>query len=94
MRTSSSRPVADGAGADERETVTALMHLPPELVWTRHRGEEDPPLGWWAEGLGRRRPTTTLVGTGELCARALLRTLLVLDVQAPREGHDRRSDDV
>lgn len=88
------RPVADGTDTDDRETVTALMHLPPELAWTRHRGEEDPPLGWWAEGLGRRRPTTTLVGTGELGARALLRTLLVLDVQAPGEGHDRRSDDV
>ncbi|MEP7737344.1 alginate lyase family protein [Nocardioides sp. 31GB23] len=86
-RLSWTRPAVDGA---QPRTVTALMHLPPELVWTRHRGEEDPPLGWWAEGLGRRRPTTTLVGRGELRSRGLLRTLVVLDVEVPGEASCRR----
>nr|WP_219633606.1 heparinase II/III-family protein [Nocardioides marinisabuli] len=66
-------------GLDEQ--VVALLHLPPELEWTWHRGEEDPPLGWWSEGLGRRRPSTTLVGRGELHHRVQLRTLLLLDVE-------------
>ena len=62
------------------EVAIALLHLPAELEWTWHRGEEDPPLGWWSEGLGRRRPSTTLVGRGELHRRMDLRTLLLLDV--------------
>ncbi len=59
--------------------VVALLHLPVGLEWTWHRGEEEPPLGWWSEGLGRRRPSTTLVGRGELRHHCELRTLLLLD---------------
>ncbi|MEU4669118.1 alginate lyase family protein [Amycolatopsis sp. NPDC023774] len=43
---------------------TATMELPPELTWTAHRGEENPPLGWYSAGFGRREPANTLVGTG------------------------------
>ncbi|MYW94025.1 heparinase [Amycolatopsis rubida] len=43
---------------------TATMELPPQLAWTAHRGEANPPLGWYSPGFGRREPATTLVGSG------------------------------
>jgi hypothetical protein len=43
---------------------TASLELPAELTWTAHRGEENPPLGWYSTEFGRREPATTLVGTG------------------------------
>jgi len=43
---------------------TAVMELPSELSWTAHRGEIDPPLGWYSAGFGRKEPSTTLVGSG------------------------------
>jgi hypothetical protein len=43
---------------------TAVMELPPELSWAAHRGELDPPLGWYSAGFGRKEPSTTLVGSG------------------------------
>ncbi|MFH8220634.1 alginate lyase family protein [Streptomyces sp. NPDC018057] len=47
-------------GEDRR----AVLDLPAELDWRAHRGESDPPLGWYSPGFGRREPATTLVGTG------------------------------
>jgi hypothetical protein len=41
-----------------------VLALPPGLTWTAHRGEEDPPLGWYSPDFGRREPATTLVGSG------------------------------
>ncbi|MFC7491305.1 MULTISPECIES: alginate lyase family protein [unclassified Knoellia] len=41
------------------------MTLPVELGWSAHRGETDPPLGWYSPRFGVRVPTTVLVGTGE-----------------------------
>ncbi|MFJ8934410.1 alginate lyase family protein [Streptomyces sp. NPDC102365] len=46
------------------ENRTAVLDLPGELNWRAHRGESDPPLGWYSAGFGRREPATTLVGTG------------------------------
>ncbi|MET8994973.1 alginate lyase family protein [Amycolatopsis sp. NPDC004169] len=43
---------------------TAVMELPPGLSWTVHRGETEPPLGWYSAGFGRKEPATTLVGSG------------------------------
>lgn len=43
---------------------TAALELPGELVWTAHRGDVDPPLGWYSAGYGRREPAVTLVGHG------------------------------
>ncbi|HWD06490.1 MAG TPA: alginate lyase family protein [Amycolatopsis sp.] len=43
---------------------TATLQLPGELTWTAHRGEQDPPLGWYSPGFGRREPATTLIGAG------------------------------
>jgi hypothetical protein len=43
---------------------TASLDLPDTLAWTTHRGEEDPPLGWYSAEFGHRQPATTLVGSG------------------------------
>ncbi|WP_370664767.1 alginate lyase family protein [Streptomyces sp. IBSBF 2507] len=43
---------------------SAVLDLPGELSWRAHRGETDPPLGWYSPGFGRKVPATTLVGTG------------------------------
>ncbi|WP_439386056.1 alginate lyase family protein [Amycolatopsis lexingtonensis] len=50
-----------GAGGGVR---TAVLELPPELSWSVHRGEVEPPLGWYSAGFGRKEPSTTLVGSG------------------------------
>ncbi|MGW7518672.1 alginate lyase family protein [Streptomyces sp. NPDC054796] len=42
----------------------AVLDLPGQLSWRAHRGETDPPLGWYSPGFGRKEPSTTLVGTG------------------------------
>jgi hypothetical protein len=41
-----------------------VLDLPAQLSWRAHRGETDPPLGWYSVGFGRKEPSTTLVGTG------------------------------
>jgi hypothetical protein len=46
------------------EGRSAVLDLPGQLTWRAHRGETDPPLGWYSAGFGRKEPTTTLVGTG------------------------------
>ncbi|MFF0428774.1 alginate lyase family protein [Streptomyces sp. NPDC004520] len=46
------------------EDRSAVLDLPGELTWRAHRGETEPPLGWYSPGFGRKEPATTLVGTG------------------------------
>lgn len=46
------------------EARSAELDLPGQLTWRAHRGESDPPLGWYSAGFGRKEPATTLVGTG------------------------------
>ncbi|WP_416978395.1 alginate lyase family protein [Streptomyces sp. T028] len=46
------------------EDRSAALDLPEELSWRAHRGESDPPLGWYSAGFGRKEPTTVLIGTG------------------------------
>ncbi|MDQ0751947.1 hypothetical protein QF034_006178 [Streptomyces africanus] len=46
------------------EDRSAVLDLPGQLSWRAHRGETDPPLGWYSPGFGRKEPSTTLVGTG------------------------------
>ncbi|MFH8386652.1 alginate lyase family protein [Kitasatospora sp. NPDC018058] len=46
------------------EDRSAVLDLPEQLSWRAHRGETDPPLGWYSAGFGRKEPATTLVGTG------------------------------
>ncbi|MGX1479086.1 UNVERIFIED_CONTAM: hypothetical protein RKD50_007894 [Streptomyces canus] len=50
--------IVDGEGR------SAVLDLPGQLTWRAHRGETDPPLGWYSAGFGRKEPSTTLVGTG------------------------------
>ncbi|WP_091671573.1 alginate lyase family protein [Amycolatopsis marina] len=56
----------------------AVLELPPTLTWSAHRGETDPPLGWYSAGFGRKVPACTLVGTGRTSKEetAALATLL------------------
>jgi hypothetical protein len=54
----------------------ARMNLPAGLAWSLHRGETDPILGWYADGLGRRRPSFTLLGAGIAPAQMTLVTRL------------------
>ncbi|MGW4539732.1 alginate lyase family protein [Streptomyces chartreusis] len=46
------------------EERSAVLDLPGQLSWRAHRGESDPPLGWYSAGFGRKEPATTLVGAG------------------------------
>ncbi|MET8685012.1 alginate lyase family protein [Streptomyces sp. NPDC004732] len=46
------------------EDRSAVLDLPGQLHWREHRGESDPPLGWYSAGFGRKEPSTTLIGTG------------------------------
>ncbi|MGW9028035.1 alginate lyase family protein [Streptomyces sp. NPDC055722] len=46
------------------EERSAVLDLPGQLRWQGHRGESDPPLGWYSAGFGRKEPATVLVGTG------------------------------
>ncbi|MEU1889630.1 alginate lyase family protein [Streptomyces pristinaespiralis] len=46
------------------EARSAVLDLPGQLNWRAHRGESDPPLGWYSPGFGRKEVSTTLVGTG------------------------------
>ncbi|MGW3103456.1 alginate lyase family protein [Streptomyces sp. NPDC001100] len=50
--------IRDGEGR------SAVLDLPQQLSWRAHRGESEPPLGWYSAGFGRKEPTTTLIGTG------------------------------
>ncbi len=54
------------------EDRSAVLDLPGQLNWRAHRGESDPPLGWYSAGFGRKEPTTTLVGTGFVGGAVLL----------------------
>ncbi|MGH3517718.1 MAG: alginate lyase family protein [Haloechinothrix sp.] len=57
---------------------TAVLELPPELVWTVHRGQTSPPLGWYSPGFGRREAAYTLLGSGHLDGTSVLTTVLRL----------------
>lgn len=59
------------------------LHLPAALRWTAHRGETDPPLGWYSARFGERVPATTLVGTGAWTGTLDLRSELLLPASIP-----------
>ena len=44
----------------------ATLELPGCLEWSAYRGSTDPPLGWYSPAFGRKIPTTSLVGRGEI----------------------------
>ena len=71
--------VADLSWRDrEGQLREAQLVLPAALEWAAHRGETDPPLGWYSPRFGARVPTTTLVGVGEWSGTLDLRTDLRL----------------
>ncbi|HEX9623090.1 MAG TPA: alginate lyase family protein [Streptosporangiaceae bacterium] len=43
---------------------SARIDLPESLDWNLHKGEQDRIMGWYSEGLGRRVPAFSLVGSG------------------------------
>jgi hypothetical protein len=53
---------------------TADLDLPESLTWDLHRGEEDPPLGWFSPSFGVRVPSWTLVGQGHTISNTRLST--------------------
>ncbi|MGW1669324.1 alginate lyase family protein [Streptomyces sp. NPDC002324] len=56
--------VAELTWTRDGEDRSAVLDLPGQLSWRAHRGESDPPLGWYSAGFGRKEPATTLIGTG------------------------------
>ncbi|MFD9137908.1 alginate lyase family protein [Streptomyces bottropensis] len=56
--------VAELTWTRDGEDRSAVLELPGQLSWRAHRGESDPPLGWYSAGFGRKEPVTTLIGTG------------------------------
>jgi hypothetical protein len=40
--------------------------LPEGLNWTAHRGETNPPLGWYSPSFGVKVPSCTLIGAGDI----------------------------
>ena len=57
--------------------ASADLHLPGQLSWEAHRGETEPPLGWYSPRFGERVASTTLVGSGVVDTQIELRTLIV-----------------
>lgn len=62
---------------------SAVLDLPPELVWTVVRGQSDPPLGWHSPAFDDRRASSTLVGTGRVGHDRGLRSHLQFETQTP-----------
>ncbi|GDY32491.1 alginate lyase family protein [Gandjariella thermophila] len=58
---------------------SAALDLPEGLSWRAHRGDTDPPLGWYSAGFGRKEPATVLVGTGPTGAAGGFATVLRFD---------------
>jgi hypothetical protein len=60
------------------QAAEATFELDPALAWSVHRGEDDPPAGWYSPGFGQKVPASTLVGTGEVGTGQQLRCVLAL----------------
>ncbi len=58
------------------ERATATLRLPDQGRWRLATGEEDPPLGWYSPGFGRKQPATTVLGEGTVAEGEPLRTAL------------------
>ena len=69
----------DGATAHLRwPGGKATMNLPKSLAWTAHRGEQNPPLGWYSPRFGQKLPATALIGAGPLAPKHRLLTMLTI----------------
>jgi uncharacterized heparinase superfamily protein len=59
--------VLEGARATLRwPEGQAVIDLPEKLSWSLHRGETQPPLGWFSAAFGEKIPTSVLIGSGEM----------------------------
>ena len=76
----------DGMARLDWNGGSALVSLPSALAWRAHRGELDPPFGWYSRGFGQREPATVLAGRGLLAPGAMLTTRFTLTKESP---HDR-----
>ena len=68
VRVSLDGAFAELAWPDAVTPGAARLSCPAGLEWSLHRGETDPILGWYSDGIGRKTPAVTLVGTGQ-CRR-------------------------
>jgi hypothetical protein len=57
------------------------LKLPDELDWSLHRGETNPPLGWYSSSFCRKTPATTLIGAGRIAkgSELVTRFQIVID---------------
>jgi len=55
----------------------AVIELPEKLSWSHHRGEENPPLGWFSPAFGEKIATGVLIGSGEMSSGERLETRLL-----------------
>jgi hypothetical protein len=61
------RAVLDGAAARLAWPAgSATVELPAGLAWSAHRGQTEPPLGWYSPRFGQKVPATTLLGAGRV----------------------------
>jgi hypothetical protein len=65
-------------------THRAHLDLPRVLTWSVHRGESDPPLGWYSPAFGRRLPSATLIGSGSVREHRELVTCLRFELEEGR----------
>ena len=57
----------------------AAVALPDSLAWQVHRGEQDPPFGWYSRGFGQREPAAVFAGRGTLFPGSVLETRFILN---------------
>lgn len=55
-------------------SARATLELPDSLVWTEHKGETDPALGWYSPRFGHKVASTALVGAGRASSSTALLT--------------------
>jgi hypothetical protein len=69
----------------------AVMTLSGSLLWCMHRGKQDPILGWYSAAFGRREPSNSLIGTGDIAPFHVLRSHIVFQ-GVLRQGHFAAAD--
>ena len=68
---------------------SAWLDLPRELIWSHHRGEAEPPLGWYSARFGEKQPASALLGQGMLEPQLHLKSKLSW---MPRQSSSERSE--
>jgi hypothetical protein len=64
--------------------MLAALSLPAGLTWAAHRGETNPPLGWYSPEFGEKQASTTLVGSGTLAPGKSLATRITVSEDRQR----------